>query len=235
MTISTELEQLQSGQVFLIDKPLEWTSFNAVSKLKYLIKKKHKIKKIKVGHAGTLDPLATGLLIVCTGKFTKKINEFQAMPKTYTGTITVGASTPSFDLETEIDKTIPYDDLTEEEIFAVAKSFEGEQLQVAPQFSAKRIEGKRAYDYARKGEKVEIKANPITIHAFKITNIDLPNINFEIKCSKGTYIRAIARDFGEKLNNVAHLTALRRTEIGNFKVETAISIDELEQLFKNAH
>ncbi len=130
---------------------------------------------------------------------------------------------------------MPFEHLTEEEIFANAKSFEGEQMQVAPQFSAKRIEGKRAYEFARKGEKVEIKANPITIHAFKITNINLPNIDFEIKCSKGTYIRAIARDFGEKLNNAAHLTALRRTEIGEFRVENALSIDELEQLFKNAH
>ncbi|HCQ30700.1 MAG TPA: tRNA pseudouridine(55) synthase TruB [Flavobacteriales bacterium] len=231
MNVSTELEDLQNGQLFLVDKPLHWTSFNAVSKLKYLIKRKHKIKKIKVGHAGTLDPLATGLLIICTGKFTKKINEFQALPKTYTGTITIGASTPSFDLETEVDQTFPFEHITKDEILSVAQSFEGEQMQVAPQFSAKRIDGKRAYEFARKGEQVEIKANNITIHSFEITNIDLPNIDFKIQCSKGTYIRAIARDFGLKLKNAAHLTALRRTEIGSFNTNKALTIEELDKIF----
>jgi tRNA pseudouridine55 synthase len=231
MEISTDLESLQNGQLFLIDKPLHWTSFNAVSKLKYLIKKKHKIKKIKVGHAGTLDPLATGLLIICTGKFTKKINEFQALPKTYTGTITIGASTPSFDLETEIDKIVSFEHIGEEEILKAAQSFEGEQMQIAPQFSAKRIDGKRAYEFARKGEKVEIKANQITIYSFEVTQIKLPHIEFKIKCSKGTYIRAIARDFGEKLNNAAHLTSLRRTEIGNYSTNKALSVEQLEHLF----
>ncbi len=224
-------EKLQGGHLFLIDKPLEWTSFNVVSKLKYLIKKKYGIKKIKIGHAGTLDPLASGLLLVCTGKFTKKISEFQTLPKTYTGTITIGASTPSFDLETEIDRTVPFEHITEEDIHKVARSFIGEQMQTAPQFSAKRIAGKRAYEFARKGETVEIKANPITIHSFVITGIELPHISFEISCSKGTYIRAIARDFGEKLNNAAHLTALRRTAIGAHHVDNALTIEQLIKLF----
>ncbi len=224
-------EKLQGGHLFLIDKPLEWTSFNVVSKLKYLIKKKYGIKKIKIGHAGTLDPLASGLLLVCTGKFTKKISEFQTLPKTYTGTITIGASTPSFDLETEIDRTVSFEHITEEDIHEVARSFIGEQMQTAPQFSAKRIAGKRAYEFARKGETVEIKANPITIHSFVITGIELPHISFEISCSKGTYIRAIARDFGEKLNNAAHLTVLRRTAIGAHHVDNALTIEQLIALF----
>ncbi len=228
---SPELEQLQKGAFFLIDKPLEWTSFNVVSKLKYLIKRTFSIKKIKIGHAGTLDPLASGLLIVCTGKFTKKIPEFQQLSKVYTGTITLGASTPSFDLETEIDRTVPFKHITEEEIHEVARSFIGEQMQTAPQFSAKRIAGKRAYEYARKGETVEIKANKITIYSFTITAIRLPEVDFEIHCSKGTYIRAIARDFGIRLHNAAHLTALRRTKIGNFDVQEALSVEQLIALF----
>ncbi len=183
--------------------------------------------KLKVGHAGTLDPLATGLLIICTGKLTKKIDTFQAEDKEYTGVITLGATTPSYDLETEIDQTFDISAITEEEILAVAKSFEGEQEQLPPAHSAVKIKGERVYEKARRGEDVELKPRKIIISSFVIEKIEMPNVHFRIKCSKGTYIRSIAHDFGKALNNGAHLSSLRRTMSGDFHVDDAWKLDEL--------
>jgi len=220
------LDDFKNGQTFLIDKPLNWTSFQVVNKLRWVIRKKYNIKKIKVGHAGTLDPLATGLLIICTGKFTKKINEFQAETKEYTGTITLGATTPSYDLETEIDKTFPLEHLSEEKIKEATKLFLGEIDQVPPLYSAIKKDGVRLYELARKGETTEIKSRKTTIFEFEITNIEMPNVDFRVVCSKGTYIRSLANDFGKVLKTGAHLSALRRTKSGEFLVESAISPQE---------
>ena len=228
------LEDYQKGQVLLIDKPLNWTSFQVVNKLRWEIRKLFNIKKIKVGHAGTLDPLASGLLILCTGKFTKKIETYQAQEKEYTGTITVGGTTPSYDLETEIDKTFPTGHITEELILEATKQFIGEIAQKPPIFSAIKKEGKRLYDIARAGETVEIESRIITISEFEITRIDLPNIEFRVICSKGTYIRSLAYDFGLALNSGAHLTALRRTKIGGFSVEKAETIEEFIERLKSS-
>ncbi len=216
------LEDFKNGQVLLIDKPLTWTSFQVVNKLRWHIRKTFDIKKIKVGHAGTLDPLATGLLIICTGKFTKKINEYQAQTKEYIGTITLGATTPSYDLETEIDKTFPTNHLTNDLIIAATKQFTGEISQKPPIFSAIRKEGKRLYELARAGETPEIKSRKVTIYEFEITKIDLPEVEFRVVCSKGTYIRSLAYDFGLALNTGGHLTKLRRTKIGDFSVDNAV-------------
>ncbi len=221
-------EDYKEGQVILIDKPLEWTSFQAVNKVRWLIRKAFDIKKIKVGHAGTLDPLATGLLIICSGKFTKRIDTFQAQEKEYTGTFTLGATTPSYDLETEIDQTFDIKKITSEEINEAPKQFLGEIKQQPPVFSALKKEGKRLYEYARAGEEVEIPFRTITISEFEITKIDLPNIDFRVVCSKGTYIRSLANDFGKALNNGAHLSALRRTKIGDYSVKNAIGIEAFE-------
>lgn len=219
------------GEILLINKPFRWTSFDVVKKIKYLIRKNLGIKKIKVGHAGTLDPLATGLLIVCTGKFTKKIQEIQGLEKEYTGIITLGATTPSFDLETPVDKTFSLENISEDEIREAAKKLTGIFHQVPPIFSAKKIEGKRAYEHARKGSHVEMKSAEITVKEFEITNIRLPEVHFRIVCSKGTYLRSIARDFGEMLSNGAHLTRLCRTRIGNYMLEDAMNAEEFEGLF----
>lgn len=213
------LEDFIEGQVILIDKPLEWTSFQVVNKLRGHIRKKFNIKKIKVGHAGTLDPLASGLLIICTGKFTKKIEEYQGQIKEYTGEITLGATTPSYDLETEVNAVFPLDHITEELIHATAKQFVGEIEQKPPIFSAIKKEGKRLYELARKGIITNIKSRKITISTFEITKIDLPKVNFKVVCSKGTYIRSLAYDFGLALNSGAHLSELRRTKIGDFIVD----------------
>tara|TARA_B100000809_G_scaffold266571_1_gene329979 strand:- start:7553 stop:8248 length:696 start_codon:yes stop_codon:yes gene_type:complete len=226
------LEAYQEGKVLLIDKPLNWTSFQVVNKIRWLIKQQFGIKKIKVGHAGTLDPLATGLLILCTGKFTKKIETYQAQVKEYTGTITLGTTTPSYDLETEVDQTFDISGITEEDIQDNTKHFIGEIQQQPPIFSALKKEGKRLYEYAREGEKVEIPKRTITISEFEITKIDLPNVEFRAVCSKGTYIRSLAHDFGKTLNNGAHLSALRRTKIGEFSVEDALGVLEFEEAFK---
>ncbi|WP_039053063.1 tRNA pseudouridine(55) synthase TruB [Sphingobacterium sp. T2] len=211
------------GEILLVDKPLTWTSFDVVGKLRNTMKP----LKLKVGHAGTLDPLATGLLIICTGKLTKKIDTFQAEDKEYTGVITLGATTPSYDLETEIDQTFDISAITEEEILAVAKSFEGEQEQLPPAHSAVKIKGERVYEKARRGEDVELKPRKIIISSFVIEKIEMPNVHFRIKCSKGTYIRSIAHDFGKALNNGAHLSSLRRTMSGDFHVDDAWKLDEL--------
>ncbi len=220
------LEEFQNGQVFLIDKPLNWTSFQVVNKMRWHIRKKFNIKKIKVGHAGTLDPLATGLLIICVGKFTKRIEEFQAQKKEYTGEITLGQTTPSYDLETQVDKTFPIEHITDELLHATTKDFIGEIDQKPPIFSAIKHQGKRLYEIAREGGKVDIESRKISIEEFQISNIDFPKINFRVVCSKGTYIRSLANDFGEKLNSGGHLSALRRTKIGDFDVKDAMNIEE---------
>ncbi len=197
-----------------------------MNKLRWHIRKRFDIKKIKVGHAGTLDPLATGLLIICTGKFTKKIEEYQAQVKEYTGEITLGATTPSYDLETEINETFPINHISEELIIETTKKFTGEINQKPPIFSAIKKEGKRLYELARAGETTEIKPRRITIEEFEITNINLPKVEFRVVCSKGTYIRSLAYDFGLALNSGAHLSKLRRTKIGKFKVTNGMKIDE---------
>ena len=226
------LEAYQEGKVLLIDKPLNWTSFQVVNKIRWLIKKQFEIKKIKVGHAGTLDPLATGLLILCTGKFTKKIETYQAQVKEYTGTITMGATTPSYDLESEVDQTFDISGITKEDILQNTQHFIGEIQQQPPIFSALKKDGKRLYEYAREGEHVEIPKRAITINKFEITNIDMPNVEFRVLCSKGTYIRSLADDFGKMLNNGAHLSSLRRTKIGDFSVDNAVGVLAFEEAFK---
>ena len=216
------LEDFKTGQVLLIDKPLTWTSFQVVNKLRWHIRQTFDIKKIKVGHAGTLDPLATGLLVICTGKFTKKIHEYQAQTKEYTGTITLGATTPSYDLESEINATFPIEHITDELIKKTTKQFIGEIQQKPPIFSAIKKNGKRLYELARAGETIEINARLITIHQFEITKINLPEVSFKVVCSKGTYIRSLAYDFGLALQSGAHLSKLRRTKIGDLSVENAV-------------
>lgn len=219
-------ENFKNGKVLLIDKPLTWTSFQAVNKLRWHIKQRFKIKKIKVGHAGTLDPLATGLLIICTGKETKNIHTYQGQIKEYTGTFTVGSTTPSYDLETEIDQTYPAEHITEALLKETAKQFLGDIQQKPPIFSAIKKDGKRLYELARKGETTEIASRQVTISEFEITNINLPQVDFRVVCSKGTYIRSLAYDFGKTLNSGAHLSALRRTKIGDYAVDDATSIED---------
>jgi tRNA pseudouridine55 synthase len=220
------LEDFINGQVLLIDKPLHWTSFQAVNKLRWAIKQSFKIKKIKVGHAGTLDPLATGLLVICTGKMTKQINTFQGQEKEYTGTITIGSTTPSYDLETEIDQRFSTTHITEQLIHETTNQFIGTIEQLPPVFSAIKKDGKRLYEFARAGESVEIKSRQIQISEFEITDINDLDLKFRVVCSKGTYIRSLANDFGKALNSGAHLSELRRTRIGDFKVENALSPEE---------
>ena len=228
--ISNPALDFAEGEVILIDKPLKWTSFNVVSKIKYQIKNhssfiKDNIKiKPKVGHAGTLDPLATGLLIICTGRKTKEIEAFQNQKKIYSGTFFLGATTPCFDLEKEIDRTFPTNHITEEKILTCVKNFIGKQEQVPPIFSAIWVNGKRSYELAREGAAVELKSRIVEIEEFKITKIDMPFVSFRIICSKGTYIRSIARDFGLALNSGAHLVELRREAIGNFNVNDSITL-----------
>lgn len=227
-------EQFQEGQILLIDKPLTWSSFQAVNKIKYtLIKNLDLPKKFKIGHAGTLDPLASGLLIICTGKFTKRIQELQGQIKEYTGTITVGATTPSYDLETEINEIFPTGHITKELIEKARQQFVGEIDQFPPIFSAIKKDGKRLYEHARAGEEVEIQSRKIEINEFEITRIALPEIDFRVVCSKGTYIRSLAYDFGKALQSGGHLTALRRTKIGHFSVENAIEPLDFEKIYKS--
>tara|TARA_R110002050_G_scaffold94765_2_gene197180 strand:- start:31498 stop:32190 length:693 start_codon:yes stop_codon:yes gene_type:complete len=218
-------EDYLSGQVLLIDKPLNWTSFQVVNKLRWEIRQAFNIKKIKVGHAGTLDPLATGLLVICTGKMTKQIDTFQGQIKEYTGTIVLGSTTPSYDLETEIDNTFPTEHITDDLIKEATKQFIGTIQQLPPVFSALKKDGKRLYEYARAGEAVEIKARTVNISEFEITKIDDLNIDFRVVCSKGTYIRSLANDFGKALKSGGHLSALRRTKIGDFDVTSGVSIE----------
>lgn len=221
-------EDFTEGKVLLIDKPLTWSSFQAVNKVKWALKKHLGLKKLKVGHAGTLDPLATGLLIICTGKFTKRIPELQGMVKEYTGTFYLGATTPSYDLETEVNETFPTEHITEALLQETIQQFLGEIDQKPPVFSAIKKDGKRLYEHARKGEEVEIAARKTTIHEFELTRIALPEVDFRVVCSKGTYIRSLAYDYGIALNSGAHLTALRRTKIGEFDVVNAVSPNDFE-------
>ena len=225
----TTVEDFLNGQILLIDKPLNWTSFQAVNKIKYaLINKVGLPKKFKIGHAGTLDPLASGLLLICTGKFTKKISELQGQAKEYTGTFFIGATTPSYDLETEIDETFSISHIDNELIHETVKQFLGEINQKPPIYSAIKKDGVRLYEHARAGEVVEIEFRKTTIHEFEITRIALPEIDFRVVCSKGTYIRSLAFDFGKALNSGAHLTTLRRTKIGDYSVENAVDVIEFE-------
>jgi tRNA pseudouridine55 synthase len=222
-------ESILEGQVLLIDKPLTWSSFQAVNKLKYILKRQFDLpKKFKIGHAGTLDPLATGLLIVCTGKFTKKITDIQSQAKEYTGTIIVGATTPSYDMETQVDATFPTAHIHESLILETAKRFIGEIDQKPPVFSALKKDGVRMYELARAGEEVEIQARKTTVYEFEITRIALPEIDFRVACSKGTYIRSLAYDFGHALQSGGYLSALRRTKIGNYSVTEAITPEVFE-------
>jgi len=221
-------EDFTKGQTLLIDKELHWTSFQAVNALKWAIRKRFDIAKIKVGHAGTLDPLASGLLIICTGKHTKTIQEIQGQTKIYTGAITLGSTTPSYDLETGIDKTYPTDHITDELIYNTTQQFIGSVEQYPPVFSALKKDGKRLYEFARAGEAVEIKPRTIQIDQFEITAIEFPIVKFKVVCSKGTYIRSLAHDFGQALNSGAHLSALRREGIGAYTVKDAVSIDEFK-------
>jgi tRNA pseudouridine55 synthase len=223
-------EDFLQGQVLLIDKPLTWSSFQAVNKLKYVLKRKYNLpKKFKIGHAGTLDPLATGLLIVCTGKFTKMIPEIQGQAKEYTGTIVLGATTPSYDKETEVDATFPTEHINEALIQETIPQFLGEIDQKPPVFSAIKKDGKRLYEHAREGSEVEIEARKTTIYEFDITRIALPEIDFRVKCSKGTYIRSLAYDFGKALLSGGYLSVLRRTKIGEYTVENGMSPEAFEQ------
>ena len=218
-------EDFKDGQILLFDKPLEWTSFQLVNKVRWLIRSHCGIKKIKVGHAGTLDPLATGLLIICTGKFTKRIQELQGQEKEYTGTFTLGATTPSYDLETEVDNTFPIDHLNEEVLNNAIPQFLGEIEQYPPVFSALKKDGKRLYEYARKGEEVKIDSRKVSISSFTLTRINLPEVDFQVRCSKGTYIRSLAHDFGKAVESGGHLSALRRTKIGDFNVNDSYDLD----------
>lgn len=220
------IREFAAGSTILVDKPLEWTSFDVVNKLRWHLRKKIGVKKLKVGHAGTLDPLATGLLVICIGKHTKQINDLMIGDKTYTGKFLLGKTTPSYDLESEYNEEFPIDHITNELFEEVRKSFIGEQDQVPPIFSAKQVNGKRAYDLARAGEEVVLKANRINISDFKIDTSNLPEVSFEVTCSKGTYIRSIANDFGVKLKSGATLIELRRTKSGEQNIEESKSVEE---------
>jgi tRNA pseudouridine55 synthase len=226
-TALPEALNLPEGQLILVDKPLRWTSFDVVNKVRFAAKNAYGLKKLKVGHAGTLDPLATGLLLICTGPYTKKLGALTGLDKTYTGTFLLGKTTPSFDLETDPDDTFPVAHITHESAIEAAAKMTGKQAQMPPMFSAKKIEGQKAYIAARKGETIELKPREIVIHEFSITRFELPEVDFEIRCSTGTYIRAIARDFGKMLDSGACLSALRRTETGPYSVENAFNLDEL--------
>jgi tRNA pseudouridine55 synthase len=232
MSILEEQELYKEGRVLLFDKPLNWTSFNVVSKVRILLRNFLKIKKIKVGHAGTLDPLATGLLIVCTGKATKRITHFQEMKKEYVATIVLGKTTPSFDLETEVDKIFDISEITEEKVKETLSQFIGEIEQIPPLFSAKKINGKKAYDLARQGDKRELKPNRVTIEKIELLEYNLPEIKIKVLCGKGTYIRSLARDIGIKLQNGAYLSKLIRTKIGEYEVDKAWDIKKFEDSLK---
>jgi len=225
-------EDFLEGKLLLIDKPIGWSSFQAVNSLKWNIRKKFGLKKLKIGHAGTLDPLASGLLLICTGKFTKTINGLQAQEKEYTGDITLGATTPSYDLETEINAHFPIDHITEEMIHGATLDFIGDIEQIPPVFSALKKDGKRLYEYAREGKEVEIKKRTIHIAQFEITKIAMPIIQFRVVCSKGTYIRSLAHDFGKALHSGAHLSALKRTKIGDYNVNNSVTPEEFGKLLQ---
>lgn len=221
-----------SGEILVIDKPYRWTSFDAVKRLRGAVQRRLNAKRFKVGHAGTLDPLATGVLLVCTGRATKRIAELQEGMKEYVAEITFGATTPSYDLEKEIDATYPWEHITPELIAETLPKFQGHVMQVPPVFSAVKVDGKRAYNYARKGKEVEIKAKPLEIKELEVLDWEAPKLTLRVLCSKGTYIRALARDLGEAMNSGAHLTALRRTRVGDYTIDDAMSLDQALELIK---
>ncbi len=222
-----------AGATLLVDKPKGWTSFDVVNKIRYKLKHKLSVKKIKVGHAGTLDPMATGLLIICTGKFTKKLADYQGLPKEYTGTIELGATTPSYDAETEIDGNYPTEHINETLLEKTRKQFLGNLEQFPPMFSAIKVDGQPLYKKARKGIKVEVKSRPVTIYEFQLDRIEIPQVDFKVKCSKGTYIRSLAYDFGKAMNSGGYLTKLCRTEIGDFKLKDAWELEKLISFIEN--
>ena len=224
----------QEGVILAFDKPYRWTSFDVVGKVRWLICRHLGVKKLKVGHAGTLDPLATGVLIVCTGKATKRIEELQSGTKEYLATIRLGATTPSYDLEKPIDATYPTDHITPEMVEQVLERFKGTIEQVPPTFSACKVDGKRAYKMARKGHEVELKPKTLVLDQIELTQCNLPDITIRVVCSKGTYIRALARDIGQALDSGAHLIALRRTRVGDFKVEESLNPEKFSEWLDNA-
>lgn len=219
----------KKGEIIYVDKPYGWTSFGVVNKVRYFLCRKQGVKKLKVGHAGTLDPLATGVMILCTGKATKRIEEFQYHTKEYIATLKLGATTPSFDLEKEIDATYPTEHITREMVEEVLTHFVGSIEQVPPSFSACKVNGKRAYDLARKGREVELKPKTLVIDEIELLECDLPVIKIRVVCSKGTYIRALARDIGEALHSGAHLTALQRTRVGEVRLTDCLPLDAIEE------
>ena len=216
-----------AGATLLVDKPKGWTSFDVVNKIRYKLKHRLQIKKIKVGHSGTLDPMATGLLVICTGKSTKKLNKYQGLSKEYIGLMRLGASTPSYDAETDVELVFPTDHITLDKIEAARRLFLGDIEQIPPMFSAIKVDGQPLYKKARKGEKIKIDPRPVHISSFKLTRIDLPEIEFKVSCSKGTYIRSLAHDFGRALDSGAYLTALQRTKVGKFSIKDAWDLEEL--------
>jgi tRNA pseudouridine55 synthase len=230
MPDNIEINSFQEGRILLIDKEINWTSFDAVNKIRILLKNRLGIKKIKVGHAGTLDPLATGLIIVCTGKMTKQITSFQDLEKEYEAIFKLGETTPSFDLESKVDKTFPTDHITKDRVIEVLDSFIGEIDQVPPLFSAKYINGTRAYEFARKGSELELKSQKVKINSIELIFFAMPFVKVRVICSKGTYIRSLVRDIGQALESGAYLSELRRTRIGSYNVSNAISLNEFENL-----
>lgn len=235
MELTYTKEAFLAGQFLLIDKPLEWTSFQVVNKIRWAIRKTYGIKKIKVGHAGTLDPLATGLMLICTGKMTKQIEQFMGLDKAYTGTLQLGATTPSYDLETEVSERKPIHHISEDMLAHTRTQFLGNIQQKPPLHSAIKKDGKRLYTLARAGETTEIPTREITISAFDLTTVKLPDVSFSVSCSKGTYIRSLAHDFGQALGCGAHLTSLRRTAIGTYSLSNSLTLDDfLNTLEQNA-
>ncbi len=229
MNTPLKSDDFLGGKVLLVDKPLGWTSFDVVNKLRYSLRKSFHIKKIKVGHAGTLDPLATGLLIICTGKATKQIESFMGLEKEYTGTFSLGKTTLSYDAETAVDATFPTQHISEDVLLKTTQKFLGEIQQIPPIFSAIKKGGKTAYKEARKGKDLKLDARPVHISEFEITKIEMPEVGFRVKCSKGTYIRSLAFDFGKALESGAFLSGLRRTKIGDYSIENAWPLDSLLQ------
>lgn len=218
----------ETGELILIDKELFWTSFDVVNKIKIVLSKKYQVKKLKVGHAGTLDPLATGLVLVCTGRQTKNIQQYQDSEKEYLATLKLGETTPSFDLETGVDQVHPYEHIRKEDVIDLLNGMLGAQMQIPPVYSAVFHEGKRAYEYARKGKDLELKPRPVVYHELELQEFNPPFLKIRIVCSKGTYIRAFARDLGKALGSGAHLAELRRTRIGSFLVENALTVKQFE-------
>jgi tRNA pseudouridine55 synthase len=233
--MSNKIFNFIEGEVLLVDKPLGWTSFDVVNKIRSSIKQTLNIKKIKVGHAGTLDPLATGLLIICTGKFTKKIDSFQGLGKVYIGSMYVGATTPSFDKETKVNQTFDTSSISKNELLDALVKFTGDIEQTPPIYSAVKIDGKRAFEYARKNNEVKLKSRQVTIRKFDLLNFDLPEIDFLVDCSKGTYIRSLVNDFGMAINSGAYMSSLRRTSIGEYSVNDAYSVDEIIDIITAQH